>query len=78
MVASVRYGSVMGEQPSGGQVALVRGASRGIGLGIARALTRAGHRVALMARTSEELERATTGVAGSGPVWGHVTPDATC
>ncbi len=50
----------MGEQPSGGQVALVSGASRGIGLGIARALTRAGHRVALVARPSEALQRAAT------------------
>jgi NAD(P)-dependent dehydrogenase (short-subunit alcohol dehydrogenase family) len=52
------YGWVMGEQ-SDGQVALVSGASRGIGLGIAQALTRAGHRVALVARPSEALERAT-------------------
>jgi NADP-dependent 3-hydroxy acid dehydrogenase YdfG len=36
------------------------GASRGIGLGIGQALTRAGHRVALLARPSEALERATT------------------
>jgi NADP-dependent 3-hydroxy acid dehydrogenase YdfG len=50
----------MGEQPSDGQVALVSGASRGIGLGIAQALTRAGHRVALFARPLEALERATT------------------
>jgi NAD(P)-dependent dehydrogenase (short-subunit alcohol dehydrogenase family) len=50
----------MGEQPSGGQVALLSGASRGIGFGLARALTRAGHRVALVARTSDDLERATT------------------
>lgn len=84
-VGKVRYGSVMGEhgsvmgeQPSSGQVALAHGASRGIGLGIARALTRAGHRVALVARTPEDLEQATTGVTGSGPVWRHVTPEATC
>lgn len=50
LLAASAYGSVMGEQPSDGQVALVSGASRGIGLGIAQALTRAGHRVALVAR----------------------------
>jgi NAD(P)-dependent dehydrogenase (short-subunit alcohol dehydrogenase family) len=60
LLAASAYGSVMGEQPSDGQVALVSGASRGIGLGIAQALTRAGHRVALVARPSEALERVTT------------------
>lgn len=57
-MAAFAYGSVMGEQPSDGQVALACGASRGIGLGIARALIRAGHRVALVAHPSEALERA--------------------
>jgi NAD(P)-dependent dehydrogenase (short-subunit alcohol dehydrogenase family) len=48
----------MGESGSRQQVALVSGGSRGIGLGMARALIGAEHQVALMARSSLALERA--------------------
>jgi NAD(P)-dependent dehydrogenase (short-subunit alcohol dehydrogenase family) len=41
-------------------VALVSGASRGIGFGMARALIGAGHQVALLSRSSADLERAAT------------------
>ena len=47
-----------GEQPIAGQVALVTGASRGIGLAIARRLGQMGGRVAICARTAKTLERA--------------------
>jgi NAD(P)-dependent dehydrogenase (short-subunit alcohol dehydrogenase family) len=46
------------EQSLGGQVALVTGASRGIGLAIARRLGRMGARVAICARNAKTLERA--------------------
>src|SRR5262245_51001986 len=41
----------------GGKVALVMGASQGIGHGIAGALAREGARVAIASRSAEELER---------------------
>jgi 3-oxoacyl-[acyl-carrier protein] reductase len=44
-----------------GKVALVTGASRGIGLAIAGALVREGARVAISARSEPELERAARG-----------------
>ena len=47
--------------------ALVTGASRGIGRGIAVALAEAGHEVAVAARDEEGL-RATAAAAGDGPV----------
>lgn len=46
------------EQSLADQVALVTGASRGIGLAIARRLGRMGARVAICARTAKTLERA--------------------
>jgi NAD(P)-dependent dehydrogenase (short-subunit alcohol dehydrogenase family) len=46
----------MPEDRLDGQIALVTGAGRGIGANIARELSTAGARVALAARTSEELE----------------------
>lgn len=46
-----------------GQAALVTGASRGIGAAIARALDRAGARVALAARSREGLEAVAAGLA---------------
>ena len=47
------------ERPIEGQVALVTGASRGIGLAIADRLGRMGARVAICARNAQALERAT-------------------
>lgn len=44
--------------PLAGRAAVVTGASRGIGLAIARALAGAGARVALLARSADALERA--------------------
>jgi NAD(P)-dependent dehydrogenase (short-subunit alcohol dehydrogenase family) len=49
-----------------GRTALVIGASRGIGLGIARALHGAGARVALAARSEESLAAASEELRGSG------------
>lgn len=50
-----------------GRSALVIGGSRGIGLGIAQALHRAGARVALAARSSESLAEAAASLRSSGP-----------
>jgi 3-oxoacyl-[acyl-carrier protein] reductase len=47
-----------------GRVALVLGASRGIGRGIATALAREGARVAIASRTAEALERAAAEIEG--------------
>jgi NAD(P)-dependent dehydrogenase (short-subunit alcohol dehydrogenase family) len=47
-----------------GKVALVTGASRGIGLAIARAYAEAGARVMLTARKGPELEQAAAGLPG--------------
>lgn len=48
------------------QVALITGASRGLGLTIARTLGRAGARVACMARPGAELDTAITGLTHDG------------
>src|SRR5213082_2122795 len=45
-----------------GRTAVVTGASRGIGAATARALDRAGARVALVARSGDELERVAAGM----------------
>ncbi len=50
-----------------GRVALVVGASRGIGLGIARALHGAGAAVALAARSAEDLQAAASELRAAGP-----------
>lgn len=53
----------MSDGPLAGRTALVSGASRGIGAAIARALDRAGARVALLARTESELRAVAAGLA---------------
>lgn len=55
-----------------GKIALVSGASRGIGKAIARSLAAEGCHVAICARTSEDLDRAATEIAADGP--GDVLP----
>ncbi len=59
----------MDERPLDGQWALVTGASKGIGLGIAEQLVRAGANIVLVARNLDALEEAQTqleGVAAAG------------
>jgi 3-oxoacyl-[acyl-carrier protein] reductase len=60
----------------GDRVALVMGGSRGIGLSIAVALTRAGCRVAIVSRSREHLKEATRILAADGDVL-TVAADAT-
>ncbi len=56
-----------------GKVALVTGASRGIGLAIARRLAESGAAVMLSSRKAEALEEAAAGLDGvGGPVTWHV------
>src|SRR5215472_5564071 len=49
-----------------GKVALVTAATRGIGLGIAQALSREGARVAVVARTASEVQRVADEIHGFG------------
>src|SRR5580765_8191479 len=49
-----------------GQVALVTGGSRGLGLAIAKALTAEGAALALLARAGAELDQAVAAVAAGG------------
>ena len=51
-----------------GRTALVTGASRGLGLGIAQVLAREGARVAMSSRSQERLEEAATQVEGKTAV----------
>jgi 3-oxoacyl-[acyl-carrier protein] reductase len=52
-----------------GRVALVMGASRGIGRGVAGALAREGAMVALSSRSRERLEEAASGIEGEAAVF---------
>jgi 3-oxoacyl-[acyl-carrier protein] reductase len=58
-----------------GRVALVLGASRGIGFGIATALAREGARVAMASRSLERLEEAAAGIEGETAVFVADTGD---
>jgi len=60
-----------------GQVALVTGASRGIGLAIARRLGRMGARVAICARNAAKLDRAAEELRHTGVETLAVTADVT-
>jgi NAD(P)-dependent dehydrogenase (short-subunit alcohol dehydrogenase family) len=60
-----------------GQVALVTGSSRGLGLALARELARRGCRVVLCARDAAELERAQANVAAIGADVRALTCDVT-
>jgi 3-oxoacyl-[acyl-carrier protein] reductase len=51
-----------------GKVALVTAATRGIGLGIAQALSREGVRVAIAARTADDVKRTAASLGGLGVV----------
>ena len=59
----------------GGRVALVMGASKGIGLGIAAALAREGAQVAMASRSRERLEAAAEKVEGEAAVFVADTAD---
>jgi len=60
-----------------GKVALVTGATKGIGLGIAHALAREGARVSVVARTEEDVRRVAKEIKGFG-VTGDVTTEEGC
>ena len=60
-----------------GKVALVTGASGGLGLHFARTLAAAGARVALAARRREQLEANVAAIAGAGPEAVAVAMDVT-
>ncbi|MXO64676.1 SDR family NAD(P)-dependent oxidoreductase [Altericroceibacterium endophyticum] len=56
----------MSDKPLSGQIALVTGASRGIGAATARTLADAGAHVILTARTARDLERVEEEIHGAG------------
>jgi NAD(P)-dependent dehydrogenase (short-subunit alcohol dehydrogenase family) len=72
-----RYGGAVSSSPFDldGKVALVTGASSGIGAEIARALGAAGASVALVGRSAERLEQAVAAVAATGAVAVGITAD---
>jgi NAD(P)-dependent dehydrogenase (short-subunit alcohol dehydrogenase family) len=57
----------------GGKIALVTGASSGIGLATSKRFAAAGAKVAMLARTRETLERAAAAVPGAVPIVADVT-----
>ena len=59
-----------------GRTAVVTGASRGIGAGIAKALGEQGARVVLIARTKVRLEEQASSIKGSIPITADVTDPA--
>jgi len=59
-----------------GRTAVVTGASRGIGAGIAKALGEQGARVVLIARTKARLEEQASSIKGSIPITADVTDPA--
>ena len=59
-----------------GKVALVTGASQGIGFGIARELAQEGARVAISSRTKEKIEAAAAEIGARGYVHDTVDLDA--
>jgi 3-oxoacyl-[acyl-carrier protein] reductase len=65
----------MADSELSGQVALVTGGGRGIGAGIAAELAGAGMRVAVTARSAEEIERVATEIDGLALV-GDVSDEA--
>lgn len=65
----------MSDQPLAGAVALVTGASSGIGEGIARLLSRLGAAVALVARREAELRRVAQDLTAGGGVAAVVVAD---
>jgi 3-oxoacyl-[acyl-carrier protein] reductase len=61
----------------GGKVALITGATRGIGLGIAQALAREGARVSVVARNEADVKRVAQSIVGFG-VAADVMTDEGC
>jgi len=59
-----------------GQVAIITGASSGIGRGVARELDRAGMKLLLNARRAERLEKLAVELADAAPFAGDVTDDS--
>ena len=59
-----------------GKVALVTGASKGLGLGVARALAQEGATVAISSRSSEQIDRAASAIGARGFVHDAADVDA--